>query len=181
MDAARRWLQPVWLRPDIYQFLDMFLREPITKLAFRPAALMAGLIQWRQGGDGKQPITFRVSLTPPVDHASGAEDQQLPQTSMGLPLSWSCQTRCCHLKAVMFKEIKPIQDNISTELFPGLKAYVWALGRLPSGIRRENKHKTLFWNQGGMTDPCVFVLGFVWTPEPPLPHQLGEIELLTVH
>ena len=33
---------------------DTLLREPITKLAFPPGALLAGLAQRRQGSDGKR-------------------------------------------------------------------------------------------------------------------------------
>ena len=40
---------------------NTFLREPITKLASPPGALLAGSTQGRQGSDGKQTISYRVS------------------------------------------------------------------------------------------------------------------------
>ena len=61
---------------------DTFLRESITKMASSPGALLAGLTQWRQESDGKQPIVYRVSLTPPVDHDCWRKWQQLPQTNV---------------------------------------------------------------------------------------------------
>jgi hypothetical protein len=39
---------------------DSVLREPITKLAFPPGVLLAGLTKGQQGSDGEQPIAYRV-------------------------------------------------------------------------------------------------------------------------
>ena len=50
----------VW-REAIQQFLsafDLFLWEPITKLAFPPGALLPGLTQRRQGSYSKQQIPY---------------------------------------------------------------------------------------------------------------------------
>ena len=44
----------------VLSILDPFLLEPITKLAFVPDVLLAGLTQWRQGSNGKQPIAYTL-------------------------------------------------------------------------------------------------------------------------
>ena len=68
---------------------DMFLREPINNMAFPPGVLLAGLIQWQQGSDGKQPIAYRVMWTRPGDHTSCAEMTEASRPTCNLRLSWS--------------------------------------------------------------------------------------------
>ena len=75
---------------------DTFFWESITKLASPPGALLAGLTQWRQGSDGKQPIAYRVSWTRPIDHASCAEenDSRLPRPTCNLFLFSELERLC---------------------------------------------------------------------------------------
>ena len=53
---------------------DTFLREPTPKLASPLGVLLAGLTQWWQGSDFKQPIAYRVIWTRPIDHAFCSEE-----------------------------------------------------------------------------------------------------------
>ena len=62
----RRYEFALQRRRAILSASDTLLREPITKLAFPPGALLAGLTQWWQGSDGRQPIVYRFIIGPSI-------------------------------------------------------------------------------------------------------------------